>query len=68
MMYLSLSLSLSYIYFSQNPPKYGTAYSFFKGGEDGREACEAIDSLIKAETISTLLSNFIVPLQTQVLS
>jgi DNA polymerase I len=43
-------------------PRYGTAYSFFGGGDRGREACEAIDALCRVSAIDTLLSNFITTL------
>ncbi|PRP82180.1 hypothetical protein PROFUN_10451 [Planoprotostelium fungivorum] len=44
--------------------KYGTAYGFFGKGEAGREACLAINYLLEASATQTLLSTFIVPLQT----
>lgn len=44
--------------------KWGTAYSFFKGGEEGKDACIALDKLLESGSIQTLLSTFIVPLQT----
>ena len=47
-------------------PKYGTAYEHFGGGETGKEACEAIDSLCEYSSVSTLLNTFIIPLQEMV--
>jgi len=41
----------------------GKAYSAFGGGPDGIHACAAIDSLCDVAAIDTLLSNFIIPLQ-----
>jgi DNA polymerase I len=34
-----------------DPPKYGTAFDFFGGGEAGREACVAIDSLLQVRFV-----------------
>ncbi len=44
-------------------PKYGTAYQALGGGQAGREACLAIDSLLAMSSIDTMLANFIKPLQ-----
>lgn len=44
-------------------PRYGTAFDHFGGGEDGIEACEAINQLCEHGSISTLLNSFIIPLQ-----
>jgi hypothetical protein len=44
-------------------PVYGPAYEYFGGGEDGKEACEALHSLFSISAIDTMLSNFIIPLQ-----
>lgn len=43
--------------------KCGTAYAAFGGGKSGVEACAAIDALNDVAAIDTLLSNFIIPLQ-----
>lgn len=42
---------------------YGTAYSAFGGGQEGREACHAIAALCEVCCIDALISNFILPLQ-----
>lgn len=42
---------------------YGTAYEFFGGGDAGREACEAIDSLCSIGSIDTMIASFITSLQ-----
>lgn len=47
----------------EDPPKYGTAYDQFGGGQAGERACEAIAALVGVSTIDTMLSNFILPLQ-----
>eukprot|EP01117_Protostelium_nocturnum_P015199 TRINITY_DN5861_c0_g1_i1.p1 TRINITY_DN5861_c0_g1~~TRINITY_DN5861_c0_g1_i1.p1 ORF type:complete len:1203 (-),score=391.20 TRINITY_DN5861_c0_g1_i1:7-3588(-) len=44
--------------------KFGIAYKFFGEGEEGKKASLAIDSLLEASTVQTLLSTFIAPLQT----
>lgn len=45
---------------------YGKLFSHFNGNvKDGLAACAAVDSLIDASAIDTLLSNFIVPLQSE---
>jgi DNA polymerase-1 len=41
----------------------GGAFLAFGGGKEGAEACAAIDALNDVAAIDTLLSNFIVPLQ-----
>ena len=41
----------------------GTAFLAFGGGKEGVEACAAIDALNDVAAIDTLLSNFIIPLQ-----
>ncbi|RYY30872.1 hypothetical protein EON62_06650, partial [archaeon] len=46
-------------------PAYGTVYEYFGGGESGKAACEAMHALYTVSTVDTMLSNFIVPLQTQ---
>jgi len=48
---------------AESPPRYGTAYEAFGGGEVGAEACSALDSLCRVSAIETMLSTFIVPLQ-----
>ncbi|RAL43428.1 hypothetical protein DM860_012569 [Cuscuta australis] len=42
---------------------YGTAYKAFGGGQAGIEACHAIASLCEICSINSLISNFIIPLQ-----
>ncbi|XP_019055571.1 PREDICTED: DNA polymerase I A, chloroplastic/mitochondrial-like isoform X2 [Nelumbo nucifera] len=42
---------------------YGTAYTAFGGGKEGREACHAIAALCEVCSIDSLVSNFILPLQ-----
>lgn len=48
-----------------NPSKneYGLALSHFKSEAEGKEACEALDSLLEHSAIQTLVSTFILPLQ-----
>ena len=41
----------------------GPLYAAFDGGRPGLEACAAVDALVEAAAIDTLLSNFITPLQ-----
>ena len=43
--------------------KCGSAFLAFGGGREGAEACAAIDALNDVAAIDTLLSNFIIPLQ-----
>ena len=45
-----------------DPP--GRAHAYFGGGETGARACAALHALYTVSTIDTMLSNFIVPLQT----
>lgn len=47
---------------------YGRLFSTFKTVADGLYACDAVDSLVDASAIDTLLSNFIVPLQSDDIS
>ena len=47
---------------------YGRLFSLFGNREEGLKACAAVDSLIDASAIDTLLSNFIVPLQSDAIS
>ena len=44
-------------------PMYGTAYAALGGGQNGREACIALDSLCAMNSIDTMIANFIKPLQ-----
>jgi hypothetical protein len=50
--------------FADDGPKYGTAFDFFGGGEEGREACEALFSLCAIGSIDTMIANFLTSLQT----
>lgn len=47
---------------------YGKLFKHFKTVEDGLAACAAVDSLVDASAIDTLLSNFIIPLQSDDIS
>ena len=47
---------------------YGRLFSQFGNREEGLRACAAVDSLIDASAIDTLLSNFIIPLQSDAIS
>ncbi|OVA11500.1 DNA-directed DNA polymerase [Macleaya cordata] len=47
---------------------YGTAYAAFGEGKEGREACHAIAALCEVCSIDSLISNFILPLQSSVIS
>ena len=49
-------------------PQYGTAYESLGGGEPGREACMAIDSLCAMNSIDTMVNNFIKPLQSSAMA
>ncbi len=49
--------------FDEHGPKYGSAYEFFGGGEEGRRACVALYSLTQMGSIDTMIANFVVPLQ-----
>lgn len=42
----------------------GRAHAYFGGGATGDAACAALHALYTVSTIDTMLSNFIVPLQT----
>jgi DNA polymerase-1 len=44
-------------------PVYGSAYKFFGGGQKGKDACVAIESLIKMAGVQTMVNTFIKPLQ-----
>lgn len=46
-----------------SPPKFGSAYEHFGGGAAGQRACEALESLYTVSVVDTMLSNFIIPLQ-----
>lgn len=50
---------------ADTPPKYGSAFKHFGGGEDGKAACEAIDALCKVSAVNIMLNTFIKPLQEQ---
>jgi DNA polymerase I-like protein with 3'-5' exonuclease and polymerase domains len=50
----------------EDPPMYGPAFEHFGGGQDGVDACKALDALCKMGSIDTMLSNFLLPLQTLV--
>ncbi len=52
--------------FTCDPPKYGTAYKEFGGNTSGDKACRALDALCRMGSIDTMLSNFLVPLQSLV--
>lgn len=47
----------------EDPPRYGLAYDFFGGGEDGHKACEALFSLCAIGSIDTMIANFLTSLQ-----
>eukprot|EP00526_Cylindrotheca_closterium_P001952 CAMPEP_0113609810 /NCGR_PEP_ID=MMETSP0017_2-20120614/4691_1 /TAXON_ID=2856 /ORGANISM="Cylindrotheca closterium" /LENGTH=1049 /DNA_ID=CAMNT_0000518655 /DNA_START=101 /DNA_END=3250 /DNA_ORIENTATION=+ /assembly_acc=CAM_ASM_000147 len=47
----------------EDPPRYGTAYDFFGGGEEGHEACVALFSLCAIGSIDTMIANFLTSLQ-----
>jgi DNA polymerase family A/SAP domain len=49
---------------TEDPPKYGPAFEHFHGGDAGRDACLALDALCKMGSIDTMLSTFLLPLQT----
>lgn len=46
-----------------DPPKLGSLAHHFGSEEEGREACEAVANLHQVGLIDTMLSNFILPLQ-----
>lgn len=46
-----------------DPPKYGSAYEFFGGGDEGHEACVALYSLTAIGSIDTMIANFLTSLQ-----
>lgn len=46
-----------------DPPKYGSVYEQFGGGDAGKNICEALASLVDVRTIEKVLSSFILPLQ-----
>ncbi|KAI3863133.1 hypothetical protein MKW98_015591 [Papaver atlanticum] len=48
--------------------QYGTAYKAFGEGKKGREACHAIAALCEVCAIDSLISNFILPLQSSAIS
>mmetsp|Transcript_27035 Transcript_27035/g.43449 ORF Transcript_27035/g.43449 Transcript_27035/m.43449 type:complete len:744 (+) Transcript_27035:58-2289(+) len=43
-------------------PQYGILYEFFGGGEKGKEACLAVDSLNQVNFLTKMLNTFIEPL------
>ncbi|KAK4536371.1 hypothetical protein CDCA_CDCA08G2396 [Cyanidium caldarium] len=52
----------------EQPPRYGTAYDFFSrtrgaDADSAAEACRALDALVEANAVGTLLDTFIEPLQ-----
>lgn len=50
-----------------DPPRWGDAHDFFrrlKGPAEAERACRALHSLCKMGSIDTMISNFLVPLQT----
>ncbi|PIA27500.1 hypothetical protein AQUCO_07700049v1 [Aquilegia coerulea] len=47
---------------------YGTAYTAFGGNKEGKEACHAITALCEICSIDSLISNFILPLQSNCIS
>jgi len=47
-----------------DPPKYGSAYEFFGGGQEGHDACVAFFSLTAIGSIDTMIANFLTSLQT----
>jgi len=47
----------------EDPPKYGTAYDFFGGGDEGHDACVALFSLCAIGSIDTMIANFLTSLQ-----
>ncbi len=44
-------------------PSYGAAYEFFGGGQKGKDACKAIESLLQISAVDTMIGTFIKPLQ-----
>jgi DNA polymerase I-like protein with 3'-5' exonuclease and polymerase domains len=44
-------------------PRYGTAFDYFNGGDQGRAACEALFSLGAVGSIDTMIANFLTSLQ-----
>ncbi|KAI3975981.1 hypothetical protein MKX01_016664 [Papaver californicum] len=48
--------------------QYGTAYKAFGEGNHGREACHAIAALCEVRSIDSMISNFILPLQSSSIS
>ncbi|KAL5721700.1 DNA-directed DNA polymerase [Ranunculus cassubicifolius] len=47
---------------------YGMAYKAFGGNKEGKEACHAISALCEVRAIDSLISNFILPLQSDHIS
>jgi DNA polymerase-1 len=50
----------------EDPPRYGSAYEFFGGGDAGHEACVALFSLFSIGSIDTMIANFLTSLQSLV--
>ncbi|CAM9543134.1 unnamed protein product [Scytosiphon promiscuus] len=48
---------------NEDPPKYGPAFNHFGGGQEGKEACEALYALCNMGSVDTMVSNFLQPLQ-----
>lgn len=46
-----------------DPEQLGPAYEFFGGGEEGLEACQALDALCRMGSIDTMIGTFLEPLQ-----
>merc|ERR1711871_1270256 len=51
---------------SEQDAVWGLAYDYFGGGDKGKEACQALDALCSMGSIDTMITNFLVPLQTLV--
>ena len=47
--------------------RWGTLYDHFGGGDAGRDACRAVGALARVGQIDTMISNFLVPLQVDML-
>lgn len=47
-------------------PKYGTVYEHFGGGEQGKQACLAINALCRVSAVGIMINTFIIPLQQSV--
>lgn len=60
------SETLSHLAGNIKKEKYGPAYKHFGGGEEGKNACIAIDALSKYGSIETMIGSFLQPLQSMV--